>query len=219
MRFRELMEANRNELARLVTEEHGKTLADAGGSVQRGIEVIEFAMAYRTDQGEYSEEVGTGVDTHSLRQPLACAPHHAVQFSGDGAVVDVPGRAGVRQYLRAETVGERPFRIHADGEAAQGCRIAGRCIQCRARRQGAVDALLHHPGIKAISFVGSTPIAKYIYETAASCGKRVQALGGAKNHAVVLPDMTVAADLEFTADALIGAAYGSAGSAAWPFPQ
>ncbi len=213
MRFRELMEAHRNELAQLITEEHGKTLPDAGGSVQRGIEVIEFAMGIpHLLKGEYSEEVGTGVDVHSLRQPLGvCAGITPFNFPvmvplwmfpvalacGNTFVLKpsekVPSASmHMARLLKEAGLPDGVFNVvHGDKEA--------------------VDALLHHPGIKAISFVGSTPIAKYIYETAASNGKRVQALGGAKNHAVVLPDMTTGVDLEFTADALIGAGYGSAG--------
>ncbi len=209
MRFRELMEASRAELAQLITEEHGKTLADAGGSVQRGIEVIEFAMGIpHLMKGEYSEEVGTGVDTHSLRQPLGvCAGITPFNFPimvplwmfpvalacGNTFVLKPSEKVPSASMLMAKLLKEAGLPdgvfnvVHGDKEA--------------------VDALLNHPGVKAISFVGSTPIAKYIYETAAKNGKRVQALGGAKNHAVVLPD----ADPEFAADALIGAAYGSAG--------
>ena len=209
MRFRELMELNRNELAQLITEEHGKTLPDAGGSVQRGIEVIEFAMGIpHLLKGEYSEEVGTGVDTHSLRQPLGvCAGITPFNFPvmvplwmfpvalacGNTFVLKPPEKVPsasmhMARLLKEAGLPDGVFNVvHGDKEA--------------------VDALLNHPDIKAISFVGSTPIARYIYETAAKNGKRVQALGGAKNHAVVLPD----ADPEFAADALIGAAYGSAG--------
>ena len=209
MRFRELMESHRDELAQLITEEHGKTLADAGGSVQRGIEVIEFAMGIpHLIKGEFSEEVGTGVDTHSLRQPLGvCAGITPFNFPvmvplwmfpvalacGNTFVLKPSEKVPSASMLMASLLKEAGLPdgvfnvVHGDKEA--------------------VDALLHHPDIKAISFVGSTPIAKYIYETAARNGKRVQALGGAKNHAVVLPD----ADIEFAADALIGAGYGSAG--------
>ncbi|OGA46214.1 MAG: methylmalonate-semialdehyde dehydrogenase (acylating) [Betaproteobacteria bacterium RIFCSPLOWO2_12_FULL_62_58] len=214
MRFRELLDQNKDELARLITDEHGKTLADAGGSVQRGIEVVEFAMGVpHLIKGEHSEEVGTGVDCHSLRQPLGvCAGVTPFNFPvmvplwmfpvalacGNTFVLKPSEKVPSASMLMAELLKQAGLPdgvfnvVHGDKEA--------------------VDALLNHPDIKAISFVGSTPIAKHIYETAAKSGKRVQALGGAKNHAVVLPDMaTNATDLEFAADALIGAAYGSAG--------
>ena len=214
MRFRELLDQNKDELARLITDEHGKTLADAGGSVQRGIEVVEFAMGVpHLIKGEHSEEVGTGVDCHSLRQPLGvCAGVTPFNFPvmvplwmfpvalacGNTFVLKPSEKVPSASMLMAELLKQAGLPdgvfnvVHGDKEA--------------------VDALLNHPDIKAISFVGSTPIAKHIYETAAKSGKRVQALGGAKNHAVVLPDMAAnATDLEFAADALIGAAYGSAG--------
>ena len=209
MRYRELLEANREELARLVTEEHGKTLADAVGSVQRGVEVVEFAMGIpHLVKGEHSEDVGTGVDCHSLRQPLGvCAGITPFNFPvmvplwmypvaiacGNTFVLKPSEKVPSASMRMAELFSEAGLPdgvfnvVHGDKEA--------------------VDAILEHPDIKAVSFVGSTPIAKYIYEVCAKNGKRVQALGGAKNHAVVLPD----ADLEFAADALIGAAYGSAG--------
>jgi len=209
MKFRELLEAHREELARLVTEEHGKTLADAAGSVQRGIEVVEFAMGIpHLVKGEHSEEVGTSVDTHSLRQPLGvCAGITPFNFPvmvplwmfpmalacGNAFLLkpsekDPSASVRMAEMLRKAGLPDGVFNVvHGDKEC--------------------VDAILGHYGIHAVSFVGSTPIAKYIYETCARNGKRVQALGGAKNHAVVLPD----ADLEFAADALIGAGYGSAG--------
>ncbi len=207
--FLSLLKKNQKELAGLVTQEHGKTLPDAMGSVQRGIEVVEFACGIpNLLKGEYSENVGTQVDTHSVRQPVGvCAGITPFNFPvmvplwmfpmaiacGNTFVLKpsekVPS-ASVRmaQLFKEAGLPDGVFNVvHGDKEA--------------------VDAILHHPGIHAVSFVGSTPIARYIYETCAKHGKRVQALGGAKNHAVVLPD----ADLEFAADALIGAAYGSAG--------
>ena len=155
-KFLQLLQAQQKELAKIITEEHGKTLDDAMGSVHRGIEVVEFACG----------------NTFILK-PSEKVPSASVRMAELFKQAGLPD--GVLNV------------IHGD--------------------KAAVDALLSHEGIKAVSFVGSTPVAKYIYETAAKAGKRVQALGGAKNHAVVLPD----ADLEFAADALIGAAYGSAG--------
>jgi malonate-semialdehyde dehydrogenase (acetylating)/methylmalonate-semialdehyde dehydrogenase len=209
MRFLQLLEKNREELARLASEEHGKTLSDAGGSLQRGMEVVEFACGIpHLLKGEHAENVGSGVDCYSLRQPLGvCAGITPFNFPvmvplwmfpvaiacGNTFILKpsekVPSASlRMAQLFREAGLPDGVFNVvHGDKEA--------------------VDAILLHPDIKAVSFVGSTPIAKYIYETAAQNGKRVQALGGAKNHAVVLPD----ADLEFAADALIGAAYGSAG--------
>jgi len=208
-KFLRLLQENQKALAAIVTEEHGKTLPDAMGSVQRGIEVVEFACGIpQLLKGEHAENVGTQVDTHSMRQPVGvCAGITPFNFPvmvplwmfpmaiacGNSFILKpsekVPS-ASIRmaQLLKEAGLPDGVFNVvHGD--------------------KSAVDSLLLHEGIKAVSFVGSTPIAKYIYETCAKAGKRVQALGGAKNHAVVLPD----ADLEFAADALIGAAYGSAG--------
>ena len=209
MRFRELLDASKDELARLITDEHGKTLADAGGSVQRGIEVVEFATGIpHLLKGEHSEEVGTGVDSHSVRQPLGvCAGITPFNF---------PVMVPLWMFPVALACGNT-FVLKPSEKVPSASMLMARLLQQAGLPDGvfnvvhgdkeAVDALLVHPEVKAISFVGSTPIARHIYETAAQHGKRVQALGGAKNHAVVLPD----ADLEFAADALIGAAYGSAG--------
>ena len=208
-RFLRLMEENQKDLARLVSEEHGKTLPDAMGSIQRGMEVIEFACGIpHLLKGEHSENVGTQVDTHTMRQPVGvCAGITPFNFPvmvplwmfpmalacGNAFLLKPSEKDPSASVRMAELLGKAGLPdgvfnvVHGDKEC--------------------VDAILNHPGIHAVSFVGSTPIAKYIYETCAKNGKRVQALGGAKNHAVVLPD----ADLEFTADALIGAAYGSAG--------
>ncbi len=209
MRFRELMDAHKRELAQILTQEHGKTLADAEGSITRGIEVVEFATGIpHLLKGEFSENVGSDVDSWSLRQPVGvCAGITPFNFPamvpmwmfpialacGNAFVLKPSERDPTLSLRMAELLTEAGLPdgvfnvVHGDKEA--------------------VDAILVHPGIKAVSFVGSTPIAKYIYETAAAHGKRVQALGGAKNHAVVLPD----ADLSFAADAIIGAGYGSAG--------
>ncbi len=208
-KFLQLLQANQRDLAHLVTEEHGKTLSDAMGSVQRGIEVVEFACGIpHLLKGEYSENVGSGVDCHTVRQavgvcasitpfnfpvmvplwmfPVAIACGNSFVFKPSEKVPSAAMR--MAELLKEAGLPDGVFNVvHGDKEA--------------------VDAILNHPGIHAVSFVGSTPIAKYIYETCAKNGKRVQALGGAKNHAVVLPD----ADLEFATDALIGAAYGSAG--------
>ena len=208
-RFLRLMEENQKDLARLVTAEHGKTLPDAMGSVQRGMEVVEFACGIpHLLKGEHSENVGTQVDTHTLRQPVGvCAGITPFNF---------PVMVPLWMFPMALACGNAFILKPSDKDPSPSIRMA-ELLKEAGLPDGVfnvvhgdkecVDALLHHPGIHAVSFVGSTPIAKYIYETGAKNGKRVQALGGAKNHAVVLPD----ADLEFTADALIGAAYGSAG--------
>jgi malonate-semialdehyde dehydrogenase (acetylating) / methylmalonate-semialdehyde dehydrogenase len=217
MRFRELMEAHKKSLAAIVTEEHGKTLADAEGSITRGIEVIEFATGIpHLLKGEFSENVGTDVDSWSLRQPVGvCAGITPFNFPamvpmwmfpialacGNTFILKPSERDPTLSLRMAELLTEAGLPdgvfnvVHGDKEA--------------------VDAILAHPDIRAVSFVGSTPIARYIYETGAAHGKRVQALGGAKNHAVVLPD----ADIAFAADAIIGAGYGSGASAAWRSPR
>ena len=209
MRFRELMEAHKKDLARLLSEEHGKTRIDAEGSITRGIEVVEFATGIpHLIKGEFSDSVGSDVDSFSLRQPVGvCAGITPFNFPamvpmwmfpialacGNTFILKPSERDPTLSLRMAELLTEAGVPdgvfnvIHGDKEA--------------------VDAILKHPGIRAVSFVGSTPIAKYIYETGTAHGKRVQALGGAKNHAVVMPD----ANLAFAAEALIGAAYGSAG--------
>ncbi len=209
MRFREVMEAHKKDLARLVSEEHGKTLTDAEGSITRGIEVVEFATGIaHLLKGEYSDNVGTDVDAYSMRQPVGvCAGITPFNFPamvpmwmfplaiacGNAFILKPSERDPTMSLRMAELLKEAGLPdgvfnvVHGDKEA--------------------VDAILAHPGIKAVSFVGSTPIAKYIYETGARNGKRVQALGGAKNHAIVMPD----ADMAFATEAIIGAAYGSAG--------
>jgi malonate-semialdehyde dehydrogenase (acetylating)/methylmalonate-semialdehyde dehydrogenase len=179
------------------------------GSVQRGIEVVEFACGIpHLLKGEYSENVGTGVDTHTVRQPVGvCAGITPFNFPVMVPLWMFPVAiaCGNTFVLKpSEKVPSASIRI---AELLKEAGLPDGVLNVVHGDKDAVDAILAHPGINAVSFVGSTPIAKYIYETCARNGKRVQALGGAKNHAVVLPD----ADLEFAADALIGAAYGSAG--------
>jgi len=208
-RFLVLLQEHQKEVATLITEEHGKTLPDAMGSVQRGIEVVEFACGIpQLLKGEYSENVGTGVDTHTVRQPVGvCAGITPFNF---------PAMVPMWMFPMAIACGNS-FILKPSEKVPSASILMARLFKEAGLPDGvfnvvhgdkaAVDAILNHPLVNAVSFVGSTPIAKTIYETCARNGKRVQALGGAKNHAVVLPD----ADLEFTADALIGAAYGSAG--------
>jgi malonate-semialdehyde dehydrogenase (acetylating)/methylmalonate-semialdehyde dehydrogenase len=208
-RFRELLEANRDELASLVSQEHGKTVADAAGSVQRGIEVAEFASGIpHLLKGEWSEDVARGVDCHSVPQPLGvCAGITPFNFPAMVPLWMFPvaiacGNTFVlKPSEKVPSTALRMARLFEEAELPSGV------LNVVPGDAEAVEAILAHPEVRAVSFVGSTPIARHIYETAAKNGKRVQALGGAKNHAVVLPDC----ELESTADALIGAAFGSAG--------
>ena len=207
--FLVLLKKNQKQLAEIVTDEHGKTLADAMGSVQRGIEVVEFACGIpQLLKGEYSENVGTQVDTYTIRQPVGvCAGITPFNFPVMVPLWMFPMAIACGNTFILKPSEKVPSASMRMAELFKQAGLPDGVFNVVHGDKAAVDALLTHEGIKAVSFVGSTPIAKYIYETAAKHGKRVQALGGAKNHAVVLPD----ADLEFAADALIGAAYGSAG--------
>jgi malonate-semialdehyde dehydrogenase (acetylating)/methylmalonate-semialdehyde dehydrogenase len=208
-KFLQLLQANQKELAALVTEEHGKTLPDAMGSVQRGIEVVEFACGVpHLLKGEHSENVGSGVDCHTVRQPVGvCAGITPFNFPVMVPLWMFPVAIACGNTFILKPSEKVPSASVRMAELFKEAGLPDGVLNVVHGDKEAVDAILEHPGIHAVSFVGSTPIAKHIYETCAKNHKRVQALGGAKNHAVVLPD----ADLEFTADALIGAAYGSAG--------
>jgi malonate-semialdehyde dehydrogenase (acetylating)/methylmalonate-semialdehyde dehydrogenase len=208
-KFLQLLQDNQQELARLVTEEHGKTLPDAAGSVQRGIEVVEFACGIpHLLKGEFSENVGTAVDAHTLRQPVGvCAGITPFNFPVMVPMWMFPVAIACGNTFVLKPSEKVPSASLRMAELFKEAGLPDGVFNVVHGDKDAVDAILAHSGIAAVSFVGSTPIAKYIYETCARNGKRVQALGGAKNHAVVLPD----ADLEFAADALTGAAYGSAG--------
>ncbi len=209
MRYLQLLEKNREQLARLASEEHGKTFSDAAGSVQRGIEVVEFACGItHLLKGEHAENVGTGVDCYSLRQPLGvCAGITPFNFPVMVPLWMFPMAIACGNTFILKPSEKVPSASLFMAELFKEAGLPAGVFNVVHGDKEAVDAILQHPDIKAVSFVGSTLVAKHIYETCAKNGKRVQALGGAKNHAVVLPD----ADLEFTADALIGAAYGSAG--------
>jgi malonate-semialdehyde dehydrogenase (acetylating)/methylmalonate-semialdehyde dehydrogenase len=208
-KFLQLLQAEQKNLAQIVTDEHGKTLADAMGSVQRGIEVVEFACGIpQLLKGEYSQDVGTQVDTHTIRQPVGvCAGITPFNFPVMVPLWMFPMAIACGNSFILKPSEKVPSASVRMAELFKEAGLPDGVLNVVHGDKVAVDSILNHPGIHAVSFVGSTPIAKYIYETAAKNGKRVQALGGAKNHAVVLPD----ADLEFAADALIGAAYGSAG--------
>ena len=208
-KFLELMNLHRDTLAAMITAEHGKVFTDAQGEVSRGIDIIEFACGIpQLLKGDYTEQVSTGIDNWTLRQPLGvvagitpfnfpvmvpCWMFPVAIAAGNTFVLKPSERDPSASIFMAELLHQAGL---PDGvfSVVQGDKLA-------------VDTLLAHPDVKAVSFVGSTPIAQYIYETGAHHGKRVQALGGAKNHLVVMPD----ADLEQTIDALIGAGYGSAG--------
>ena len=207
--FRGLLERHRDELARIIAAEHGKVVPDAAGEVQRGLEVVEVASGIpHLLKGDFSENVSTEVDCYSIRQPLGvCAGitpfnfpimvpmwMHPIAIACGNAFVLKPSE-------RDPSVSTRVAELYASAGLPDGV------FNVVHGDKVAVDAVLDHPGIAAVSFVGSTPIARYIYERGTSHGKRVQALGGAKNHAVVMPD----ADMDSAADALVSAAYGSTG--------
>jgi malonate-semialdehyde dehydrogenase (acetylating)/methylmalonate-semialdehyde dehydrogenase len=209
MRFRELMEAHKKDLARLLSEEHGKTRIDAEGSITRGIEVVEFATGIpHLIKGEFSDSVGSDVDSFSLRQPVGvCAGITPFNFPAMVPMWMFPIALACGNTFILKPSERDPTLSLRMAELLKEAGVPDGVFNVIHGDKEAVDAILKHPGIRAVSFVGSTPIARYIYETGTAHGKRVQALGGAKNHAVVLPD----ANLAFAAEALIGAAYGSAG--------
>ena len=208
-KMRELVDANRRRIAELLTMEHGKTVADAMGEVARGLENIEFACGVpNLLKGGYSEQVSRGVDVYQIRQPL-------------GVVAGItpfnfPAMVPMWMFANAITCGNSFILKPSEKDPTVTLYLA-ELLQQAGLPDGvftvlhgdkvAVDRLLEHPDVKAISFVGSTPIAKYVYETGTRHGKRIQALGGAKNHMLVLPD----ADIGMAADAAVSAAYGSAG--------
>ncbi|MBP7659841.1 MAG: CoA-acylating methylmalonate-semialdehyde dehydrogenase [Burkholderiaceae bacterium] len=208
-KFKELAERHSGELAALITAEHGKVFSDAEGELTRGLEVVEFACGIpQLLKGEYSEQVGTGIDMYSVRQSLGVC----VGITPFNFPVMVP----MWMFPVALACGNTFILKPSERDPSVSLMIA-RLLKEAGLPDGvfnvvqgdkvAVDALLSHPQVDAVSFVGSTPIARYIHDTAAANGKRVQALGGAKNHMVVMPD----ADLDQAVDAVIGAAYGSAG--------
>lgn len=208
-KFKTLLEEHLDELAEIVTREHGKTLDDARGSIQRGIDVVEFACGMTGHlQGKYTDEVASQVDSYSIRQPLGvCVGITPFNF---------PAMIPLWMFPIAIACGNTFILKPSEKDPSCSVRLAELATQAGLPDgvlnivQGdkvAVDALLAHPAVKAISSVGSTPVAQTIYKTAASYGKRVQAFGGAKNHCLIMPD----ADLDEAADAIVGAAYGSAG--------
>ncbi|WP_257993270.1 CoA-acylating methylmalonate-semialdehyde dehydrogenase [Cupriavidus pauculus] len=209
LKFLELMNQHKDDLAAIITAEHGKVLSDAAGEVSRGIDIIEFACGIpQLLKGDFTDQVSTGMDNWTLRQPLGvvagitpfnfpcmvpCWMFPVAIAAGNCFILKPSERDPSASLFMAKLLKQAGL---PDGvfNVIQGDKTV-------------VDALLHHEDVKAVSFVGSTPIANYIYETGAKLGKRVQALGGAKNHMVIMPD----ADIDQAVDGLIGAAYGSAG--------
>jgi malonate-semialdehyde dehydrogenase (acetylating) / methylmalonate-semialdehyde dehydrogenase len=205
----DLFDEHREDLARLLTAEHGKVLSDALGEVQRGLEVIEYVCGIPTLlKGGYSEQAATGIDVYSIRQPLGVA----------AGITPFNFPAMVPMWMWAPAIAcGNTFVLKPSEKDPSASILAAELLKEAGLPDGvfnvvhgdkvAVDALLGHPDVASISFVGSTPIARYVYENGTKAGKRVQALGGAKNHMVVLPD----ADIDMAADAAVSAGYGSAG--------
>ncbi|MBX3078871.1 MAG: CoA-acylating methylmalonate-semialdehyde dehydrogenase [Cryobacterium sp.] len=208
-RYRELLNERRNDLADILTAEHGKVTSDARGEVARGIEVVEFALGMPSlVKGDFSENVSTGVDVYTLRQPLgAVAIISPFNFPAMVPMWFFPIAIAAGNTVVLKPSEKDPSAANWMAELFIEAGLPKGVFNVVHGDKESVDALLEHPDIKAVSFVGSTPIAKYIYETASKHGKRVQALGGAKNHMLVLPD----ADLDLTADAAVNAGFGSAG--------
>jgi malonate-semialdehyde dehydrogenase (acetylating) / methylmalonate-semialdehyde dehydrogenase len=208
-RFLRLLEENEPRIAATITSEHGKVLSDAAGELTRGIEVVEFATgAPQLLKGEVTENVGTRVDSHSLRQPLGIvAGITPFNFPAMVPMWMFPVALACGNCFILKPSERDPSTSLILAELLKEAGLPDGVFSVVHGDKTAVDAILHHPDISAVSFVGSTPIARYIYETAALNGKRCQALGGAKNHMIVMPD----ADLDQAVDALMGAAYGSAG--------
>ena len=208
-KYKDLIIENMNELAEIVSKEHGKTIPDAKGSIQRGIEVVEYATGITNSlKGEFSGSVGTNVDSHSMRQPLGvCAGITPFNF---------PAMVPMWMFPIAIACGNTFVLKPSEKDPSCGFKLAELAIEAGIPPgvlnvvngdKEAVDALLEDKKVQAISFVGSTPIAEYVYHTGTKNNKRVQALGGAKNHMVIMPD----ADVNKTTDAIIGSAFGSAG--------
>jgi malonate-semialdehyde dehydrogenase (acetylating)/methylmalonate-semialdehyde dehydrogenase len=214
--FKRLLEANMTELAELLSSEHGKVVADSKGDVQRGLEVIEFACGIpHLLKGEYTENAGTGIDVYSMRQPLGvCAGITPFNF---------PAMIPMWMFGMAIACGNTFILKPSEKDPSVPVRLAELFMEAGAPAgvlnvvhgdKEAVDAILEHPEIRAVSFVGSSDIAHYIYSKGTENNKRVQAMGGAKNHGIILPD----ADMEQTVKDMVGAAYGSAGERCMALP-
>ena len=208
-KFKELVEANHRQLAEMITTEHGKTVSDAMGEVVRGLEVVEYACGIpQMLKGEFTEQVGSGVDAWTTREPLGVvAGITPFNFPAMVPMWMFPMAIACGNAFILKPSERDPTISIRLGELLKEAGLPDGVFNVVQGDKEAVDGLLHHPDVQAISFVGSTPIAEYIYTTGTATGKRVQALGGAKNHMVIMPD----ADLDQAADALMGAGYGSAG--------
>ena len=208
-RIRELVHERRDEMARILTSEHGKVLSDATGEVTRGLEVIEFCCGLPTLlKSEFSEQASTGIDVYSIRQPLGVVAG-ITPFNFPAMVpmwMWAPAIACGNTFVLKPSEKDPSASIWT-AELLKEAGVPDGVFNVVHGDKVAVDAVLEHPDIAAVSFVGSTPIARYVYEKATAAGKRCQALGGAKNHMIVLPD----ADIDMAADAAVSAAYGSAG--------
>jgi malonate-semialdehyde dehydrogenase (acetylating)/methylmalonate-semialdehyde dehydrogenase len=208
-RIYQIVDEHREDLARLLTAEHGKVLSDAMGEVQRGIEVLEYVCGIPTLlKGGYTEQAATGIDVYSIRQPLGVVAG-ITPFNFPAMVpmwMWAPAIACGNTFVLKPSEKD-PSASLLVGELLKEARLPDGVFNVVQGDKVAVDRTLEHPDIAAVSFVGSTPIARYVYETGTKNGKRVQALGGAKNHMVVLPD----ADIDMAADAAVSAGYGSAG--------
>jgi malonate-semialdehyde dehydrogenase (acetylating) / methylmalonate-semialdehyde dehydrogenase len=208
-RIRQLVDQHRADIARFLTLEHGKVTSDALGEVARGLEVIEYACGIPTLlKGDYSEQASTGIDVYSIRQPLGVVAG-ITPFNFPAMVpmwMWAPAIACGNTFVLKPSEKDPSASIYT-AELLKEAGLPDGVFNVINGDKVAVDAILEHPDIAAVSFVGSTPIARYVYETGTGNGKRMQALGGAKNHMVVLPD----ADIEMAADAAVSAAYGSAG--------
>ncbi|HEV2533625.1 CoA-acylating methylmalonate-semialdehyde dehydrogenase [Phenylobacterium sp.] len=214
--FKRLVEANMDQLAEMLSAEHGKVIADSKGDVQRGLEVIEFACGIpHALKGEYTEGAGPGIDVYSMRQPLGVA--------AGITPFNFPAMIPMWMFGIAIAVGNSFILKPSEKDPSVPMRLAELMMEAGAPKgvlnvvhgdKTAVDAILDHPDIKAVSFVGSSDIASYVYSRGTAAGKRVQAMGGAKNHGIILPD----ADLEQATKDIIGAAYGSAGERCMALP-
>ena len=207
--FREILNARKEEVAKLITAEHGKVLSDALGEVTRGLEVVEFACGIpHLLKGAYSEGASTNIDVYSIRQPLGvCAIISPFNFPAMVPMWFFPIAIAAGNAVIIKPSEKDPSAINLVAEFWKEAGLPDGVFNVIHGDKVAVDSLLAHPDVASISFVGSTPIARYIYENGTKNGKRVQALGGAKNHMLVLPD----ADLDLAADAAVNAGFGSAG--------
>jgi malonate-semialdehyde dehydrogenase (acetylating)/methylmalonate-semialdehyde dehydrogenase len=208
-RFREIFERRIDEVAAIINREHGKVFSDAKGEATRGLEVVEFATGIpQLLKGEFTEQVGTGVDSFSMRQPLGVvAGITPFNFPAMVPMWMFPVAIACGNCFILKPSERDPSAAMLIAEMLKEAGLPDGVFSVVHGDKLAVDAILQHPGIAAVSFVGSTPIAEYVYREGTATGKRIQALGGAKNHLIVMPD----ADLDQAADALVGAAFGSAG--------